>query len=194
MDWIDLKEEYIIPYKVLGVIEYPNGTIKYGHFPEVAPKAYLITVFAPIGSKEIKIVESALSKDIPLEYARFLSACSNGLNLFITCFSLYGYMEKIDRRSDAIPMPFSLEMLNRYERPRNSKDSFFFIGGYNCDGSKLYIDIETGKVHYCKRNNSTSLYCWESFDAMLISEMKRLTSLFDEAGRIKVPYEQTLPV
>lgn len=96
-------------------------------------------------------MESSIGYAIPNEYSSFLMDFSNGLNLFITCFCLYGFMGKINRQIGATPQPFSLSLLNIYERPKNSKDTFFFIGGYDYDGSKLYIDKLTGEVHYCKK-------------------------------------------
>jgi len=38
-------------------------------------------------------------------------------------------------------------------------------------------------VHYCDRDDATSLFQWETFEQMLISELKRIYSLFDERGR-----------
>lgn len=190
----ELKKEYILPYENLGVKRYSNGTTKYGHVPEVAPQAYLITVFNPISTEELNALESSIGYAIPNEYSSFLMDFSNGLNLFITCFCLYGFVGKINRQIGAAPQPFSLSLLNIYERPKNSKDTFFFIGGYDYDGSKLYIDKQTGEVHYCKKNDSASLYCWKNFEDMLSSEIKRLSSLFDDNGKIKIPYEKTLPI
>lgn len=147
----DLKKMYILPYENIGIKRYRNGTTKYGHAPEVASQAYIITVFNPISTMELKVLESSLNQSIPNEYSSFLVDCSNGLNLFVTCFCLYGFVGKINRQIGSTPQPFSLRLLNIHERPKNSKDSFFFIGGYDYDGSKLYIDKQTGKVHYCKK-------------------------------------------
>lgn len=190
----ELKKKYILPYENLGIKSYNNGTIKYGHIPDVAPQAYLITVFSPISTIELSILESSIGQDIPNEYSSFLMNFSNGLNLFLSRFCLYGFVSRINRQIGAIPQPFSLSQLNIYEHPKNSKDTFFFIGGYDYDGSKLYIDKQTGEVHYCKKNDSTSLYHWKNFDDMFSSEIKRLSAFFDDNGRMKVPYEKILPI
>lgn len=66
----------------------------------------------------------------------------------------------------------------------------FFIGGYRYDGSKLYIDSEDGKVHFCKRRDASSLLAWDSFEDMLLSESKRIFTLYDDRGRMLVPSEK----
>lgn len=70
----------------------------------------------------------------------------------------------------------------------------FFIGGYRYDGSKLYIDSEDGKVHFCKRRDASSLLAWDSFEDMLLSESKRIFTLYDDRGRMLAPSEKTLPI
>ena len=52
--------------------------------------------------------------------------------------------------------PFSIITANIRERPRNAADDHFFIGGYDWDGSYLYIDKRTSTVHYCDRDDATS--------------------------------------
>ena len=65
-----------------------------------------------------------------------------------------------NRNPNATPEPYGLIESNIYERPKNAKDTYFFIGGYRYDGSKLYIDSENGKVHFCKSRDATSLLSW----------------------------------
>ena len=77
------------------------------------------------------------------------------------------------------------------KKPKNAKDTYFFIGGYRYDGSKLYIDSEDGKVHFCKRRDASSLLAWDSFEDMLLSESKRIFTLYDDRGRMLVPSEKS---
>lgn len=114
---------------------------------------------------------------------------SNGLHLFFH-FSLYGMRKSYNRNPNATPEPYGLIEPNIYERPKNAKDTYFFIGGYRYDGSKLYIDSENGKVHFCKSRDATSLLSWDSFEDMLISESQRLFTLYDDRGRMLVSREK----
>lgn len=57
-----------------------------------------------------------------------------------------------------------------------------FIGGYDWDGSCLYIDNSDGSVHLCKEWDTTSLKRWDSFYNMILSEVKRLKDLYGENG------------
>ena len=56
-----------------------------------------------------------------------------------------------------------------------------FIGSYDWDGSLLYMTTDE-KVHFCNRDDSTSLFIWDSLSSMLISELKRLYNIFDSHG------------
>lgn len=189
----EIKRDFILPFQKLGVKEYENGTIEYGHVPHFAPQAYLINVYSPINNVELQTLQDELKRNIPEQYNSFLTEISNGLCLFLY-FNLYGHISSLDRSPDAPPQAFPLDIPNIYERPKNSKDSYFYIGGYRYDGSKLYIDELTGKVHYCKRRDATSLFSWDSFDEMLLSETKRLFKLFDDKGIMLVSSNETLPV
>lgn len=186
---------FLLPFSELGEKKFENGrTIEYGYAPEVAEQAYMVELFSTLTNSELADLEAKLNSNIPSQYRDFLSTGSNGLILFYGYFSLYGYVKKNDRSMEAVPQPFPLDIPNIYERPANSKKNYFFIGGYRYDGSQLYIDTSTGKVHYCKMKDATSLYCWNSFDEMLESEIPRIISLFDKHGRIEGSKSKTLPV
>jgi hypothetical protein len=107
--------------------------------------------------EEIYIIENEIKTDIPFGYKDFLMNYSNGINILSSTFSLYGLRKNNNREIDADRQPYSVITPNIFERPKNAKSNFFFIGGYNWDGSHLYIDIETNIVHYCKRWNAKSL-------------------------------------
>ncbi len=119
---------------------------------------------------------------------------SNGLNVFVGEFSLYGLRKDLGRTIEASRQPYSPDIANIYERPKNAEKSYFFIGGYKWDGSNLYIDTKTNLVHFCDRWDATSLYKWNSFEEMLVSEIKRLVKLFGENGKITDAKLYTTPV
>lgn len=161
-----------------------TGALLIGRAPHVAPQAWLHKIYPVLSNDDIAKLETDLRTTIPNEYKHFLQHCSNGLNVFVSEFSLDGLRKQLGRSIAASRQPYGLDIPNVDERPENAKDSYFFIGGYSWDGSKLYIDKETKKVHYCARWDATSLYQWNSFEEMLLSEVKRLINLFDENGVI----------
>jgi hypothetical protein len=89
----------------------------------------------------------------------------------------------LGRTDEASRQPFALSTPNSYERPKNSKNSYFFIGFYSWgDGFEVYLDSNTNQVYCCNRHDATPLIEWESFEVMLTSEVERLISLHDENG------------
>ncbi len=142
----------------------------------------LNSIYPVLIEEDIIHLEKELETKIPTAYKLFLLHNSNGLNVFTSSFGLDGLRKELGRTIEDSRQPFSLITPNTIEKPKNAKEGYFFIGGYEWDGSKLYIDKETGKVHYCDRWDATSLYEWSSFEEMIVSEVKRITSLFDEKG------------
>lgn len=65
----------------------------------------------------------------------------------------------------------------------------FFIGGYDWDGSQVYL-TEDGKVHFCTPDDCSSLKEWDSLDIFLKSEIHRISLLFDDKG---VEFDETTP-
>lgn len=175
----------------LGCRALENGTQLIGHVPHVAPEAWLHLVFAPLTDTEIReLEEKILKRAIPAVYKEFLTL-SNGLSLFSGSLSLDGFRKNYIRTGDAVWQPFALETPNIYERPRDARDSCFFIGGYKRDGSMLFLENE--RAFRCARNSVTPLNEWKDFWEMLVSETARLCTLFDDRGRKIDPKGSTTP-
>ena len=115
------------------------------------------------------------------------------MHLFHRCLNLYGLQGELHRRSGALG-PFSLEIPNCYERPRNADEDCFFIGSYSYDASRLYMRRDGEQVYYCARYDATPLLQWDSFSAMLTEEIQRLRSIHDPQGRLQVERVKTLPI
>lgn len=96
---------------------------------------------------------------------------------------LYGYRYNYIRDMDHVWQPYSIIEVNKYkyERPLNASEDMFFIGGYEWDGSHLYMTPDQ-RVHFCRRDDSQSLIFWDSLHSMLVSEIERLYTLFDSNG------------
>lgn len=147
-----------------------------------------------LSEQETAELETLLDTTIPPEYRYFLQNISNGMNVLVDELCLFGKRNNYIRTSmDATRQPFNLRDALE-EKPRNATCDMFFIGGYSWDGSKLYIDKRNNSVHYCKRYDSTSLKSWDSLAEMIISEVKRLYSLFDLDGKQIDENKSTIPV
>jgi hypothetical protein len=189
----ELKNE-LFKFRNLGEEVAQNGTLLIGRAPHVAPQAWLHSIYPVLNEQDIRDLEDEVKADIPLSYKEFLMNCSNGLGLFVGKFSLYGLRKQLGRSIEASRQPFSPVIANVDERPTNAKESYFIIGGYKWDGSKLYIDKDTNQVHFCDRRDTTSLYSWDSFETMVVSEVRRICTLFDEKGVVIDAKRYTTPI
>jgi hypothetical protein len=181
-------------YDYLGKNELSNGAVLVGKAPHIASQAWLHRIFAPLTIDEIDELQKDCKQIIPLDYKKFLFV-TNGLGVFNTELSLYGKRTNYIRNvENAAGLPFDITTPNTLERIKNLGDNKLIIGSYFYDGSKLYIDNVTSKVHLCDRYDATSLYEWPSFDEMLDSEIKRLVTLFDKLGRQIDENRSTLPI
>ncbi len=189
----DSLNKLILKYDYLGVEYSENGTQLIGKAPFLGINAWLNKLYPKLTDEDIIQLKSELKSDIPVDYEDFLRNFSNGLNILSSTFCLYGLRKQIGRGIEASRQPYSLITPNIFEKPKNSKENYFFIGGYNWDGSHLYIDKETKCVHFCKRWDATSLFMWCSFEDMLYSEISRIYLLFDENGKEFNEEISTLP-
>ncbi|UKB82717.1 SMI1/KNR4 family protein [Chryseobacterium sp. MEBOG06] len=176
--------EFIYKFSNLGLDSSSDGAIMIGKAPFKGPEAWLNIIYPKVKEEEIAILERELNTTIPESYKHFLMGYSNGGNFLSSTLSLYGFRRQLTRDPKANSrQPFSPISANIYEQPDNAKESYFFIGSYQWDRSRLYIDKDTNIVHCCERWDATSKVQWSSFEEMLLSELKRLYRLFDDKGK-----------
>lgn len=186
--------EFIYKFEKLGLSSSSDGAMLIGKAPHIAPEAWLNEVFPVLDIEEIEHLEEELKETLPQEYKDFLMNYSNGLIILTSTLSLYGLRRRMTRDiKQNSRQPYSIITSNVHERPENAGNNIFFIGSYQWDGSHLYIDKETNKVHCCERWDATSKIQWDSFQEMLISELKRLYTFFDDEGRELDEDASTLP-
>ena len=180
-DYSEIKE-LILKFSFLGIEESKStGALLIGRAPHIAESAWLNRLYSPIDKNEIIKMEDGISKKIPTSYVDFLTNFSNGLNILGDTLCLFGYRSNYVRTVDFSWQPYSLISFNKYDKPRNSTGEMLFIGSYYWDGSLLYMTTDE-KVHFCNRDDSTSLFIWDSLSSMLISELKRIYNIFDSSG------------
>ncbi len=194
MDYFEEVKKELFKFRKLGEEKSDNGTMLIGKAPHIAQFAWLHEIYPVLSNEDIITIERELGTSVPEDYRLFLQNGSNGLGVFVAKFYLLGLRKELGRTIEASRQPYSLNTSNIDERADKAKDSYFFIGGYKWDGSKVYIDKNTNKVHYCARWDATSLYTWDSFEEMIVSEVRRITALFDSNGTIIKKGTPTTPV
>lgn len=184
----------IYKFENLGIANSSDGAIMIGKAPHKGSEAWLNIIYPKMDTEEISLLEKELGTEIPSDYKDFLMNYSNGCNFLSSTLSLYGLRRHLIRDPKANSrQPFSMIPANIYERPDNAQERYFFIGSYQWDGSRLYIDKDTNIVHCCGRYAAESKGQWLTFEEMLLSEFKRLYHFFDEEGKEIDEDVSTLP-
>lgn len=186
--------ELIYKFSNLGLDSSSDGARMIGKAPFKGSEAWINIIYPKVITEEISLLEKELNSTIPKDYKYFLMNYSNGGNFLSSTLSLDGLRRRLTRDPKANSrQPFSIITPNVYERPENAKENYFFIGGYKWDGSLLYIDKDTNIVHCGSPDDATSKVQWSSFEEMLLSELKRLYTFFDDEGRELDEDVSTLP-
>ena len=178
-------------YKHWAHKETDDGTLLIGNPYKDKPFWWLIHIFPKVQSNKLKEF-SKTKLCIPLVYLDFLEKVSNGLLLFLGTLSLHGIRENYSRAL-GVEQPFDILTPNIKERPKSAKETYFFFGSYNWDGSQLYIDTANNHVYLAKRYTLEMIYEWSSFEEFINTEIPRICSLFDDNGEQINPDESTLP-
>lgn len=180
MHYYSLISNVLENAKKSGFQKLDDGTLLLCSLPQLAEEAWLHQIFKGLSVKQIVQLEDQLSKKIPQPYRNFLEEM-NGAIFYSGSLALDGFRENYSRDKN-IWQPFDLLTPNVYERLADAKNSYFFIGSYNCDGSLLYIDTDNNSVFRCSRDTSKPLNRWNDFEEMMKFEVNRLSSFFDEKG------------
>lgn len=194
-DKFDLIRTLLLKYSAFGCEKTKNGATLIGHPSYLRDNWWIVVLFHILTDDYIKEIEKICSIKLPASYVYFLENVSNGLVFQFGTFYLYGYVTIFNRDIEN-RQPFDIFTPNVDERDfySNLKQNMFIIGGYNEDGSQLYIDTLTGRIYLCSECDSAPLYSWECFEDMLISELTRLYSLYTEDGRPIDSEKTTLPI
>ncbi len=192
MDYFERILEIVASYESLGVRSLADGTKLTGHVPHVAPQAWFQQVYPALDQFEIERLEESVGIKFPQVFVDFLKR-ANGLYLFSGHLYICGVRKNFSRSIEAAWQPFSIFTPNIDERPRGAKPAFLFVGGYESDGSQLYIDTSDLSVCRCSARSAKPLHKWASFEMMLESEVRRLATHFDSQGRLLDPKRPTTP-
>lgn len=174
--------ELILEAKGLGYEITPNGAELFGFVldEEFGIKRWWHYLFPALTITQQDELQESCKTQIPSSLREFLSH-SNGVNLFSDALCIYGLRLGNDRTSKEA-YPYAMDIPNTFERPEDAKPNHLFIGGFNWDGTLLYMDTETGKVYRCQKRTVKPINEWPDFWTMLLSEAKRIKSLFAPSG------------
>jgi hypothetical protein len=154
---------------------------------------WLHAVFAPLKDGDIDTLEQQVGLAIP-ESLRRLYRITNGLNLFSDELSIDGLRRSFARTADNAWQPYSLVEPNTLERPSGATKDELFIGGYSYDGSRIKLNLKTGKVAACQAEAAKEVFAqWPDLPTFLRKEYERLAKLFDDELDLIDPDASTLP-
>lgn len=177
----------------LGAKITKNGDRLIGHIPHVGSMAYLNIVFGPLTKVQISEIVNIIGHALPNDLERFYLLANGGS--FFDSIEIYGLRRDYDRSiSDNVYQPISMDYLNVTDKVDGKLENMTFFGSYNWDGSKLFMLNEDQRVFMCSANSAAHiLHEWPNFEQFLLSEMQRLSKLFDSNGKIKDEDSPTIP-
>ena len=162
----------------------------YCHVPDVAPYAYLHTIYAPADSE----ILGTSSVHIPKAWCSFLKI-QNGADLFSNALFIYGMRRKghmHDRSSNYSTSAFSLEEANAHPVLRKFPMDIQ-VGNYGYNGARVLLSRDDLSIKVVSRSGEREILKWKSIEVFLRSEISRLASLFSGSGKLLVNEELTLP-
>lgn len=195
MNNYQLLHELMLKFSKLGIKNIKEtGATLIGYAPHIGIEAWLNCLYPVLSTSDLYKLEEELKRPIPEDYKEFLTSFSNGLNILCDTLSLYGLRLNYSRNPQSVWQPYSIiEMNNKFNKPMNAGEQMLFIGSYDWDGSKIYMD-DNNFVYYCLQNDATPIMKWDSLSSMLISEINRLYELFDSKGKQLNEELRTTPI
>lgn len=181
MQYLDkLKSKIIADYGHLGHETIADWEL-IARAPHIAKLAWLFKFYKNLDEQELNQMRNQLGQNIPKPLAEFY-ACTNGLELFNTTFSISGYVHLL-KREIGYWQPFPI-LSKHLSRPKNATENHFYFGGWDWDSSLAYMDIHSGRVYRCSEDDATPLNQWNSLEDLLFSEYARLVLLHDDKGKL----------
>lgn len=173
-------------------VSYETGTAKmYFHIPWIGPGAYLHTVFKP--ANEAQLEQASQELCISPWWKDFLRV-QNGANLFLNSLYIFGVVHPSMLRVRTVEarIPFDIEEQNR-EASLSSLGNWLQIGAYGYSGTRILLDRTTNMVQAEHPTGKCSPMRWAHPESWIRSELKRLSLLFSQDGRLLTDERLTEP-
>ena len=192
MNFSEVKEVLYKRYSHLGVKKNSDGTELIGEVPEVAPYAFLHSIYHGLSNKEILDIENLIGFQLPLAVKKMYETF-NGLTLFVDTLNIYGLRKNNNRSIESSWQPYDIRTYNVEERIEGATESMLFIGGYSLNGNKVYFNMKNECVYLCSKDNISPLAKWSSLEEWLTTEVNRLINLHNDKG-LNIPFRSTVPI
>ena len=159
-----------------GDVTNEAGTRLIGHMPEIAPKAFMHLVYAPLSESELLDLTARLGTPLPAQLKQFLCN-ANGLSIFLDDMRVFGYVPVPAKRRVTIHVHhFStdLVLVNVSARVRGLDEGAIAVGRYRIDGSYVSINEDGTANRFDPRGGAPSR-TWPDFDTWLVSEIAAMS-------------------
>lgn len=152
------------------------GTRLIGHVPQIAPKAYMHVVYAPLTEAQLREFRGRLGRPVPAEYGEFLTH-ANGLSLFVGEMRVLGYVPTMRRASTSVHnYPSNVMIPNVSARIAGLSHGAVVVGWYRADGSYVAIEENGTVIQLDSKLRVGCMQTWPSFDSWVTSEILAMTS------------------
>jgi len=159
----------------------------------VAPYAYLNIIYKPCPQELLAAVHSELR--LPQSLVDFYKLW-NGSRMFLGALSVRGCLSQgqlLNRSDPSALLPFDLREPDRGLASRLETKGLLRIGTYNSDGSIVCISHDSGRVEcYVGADLGRVRQGWASVQEWLMSEISRISLLFDSKGNRLVTDDRLL--
>lgn len=146
-----------------------TGTQLIGHAPEIAPKAYIHSIYKPLTKNELIEFKERIPKELPLQVEKFLML-ANGLMLFNGEIRVFGYVP-IERVAATKIHNYPPNILVSNESIL--KIDLFAIGWYQSDQSNVFL-LSDGKVVRVDEQGDV-MSTWYDIENWISNEILRLS-------------------
>lgn len=179
----DLIRQHVGRYAHLGAETAPNGAVCTGYVRHVPGGAWLHKTYPPLTKEGVGRMVRLIRRKLPAALHEFYLE-ANGLGYMLDTLILAGLPESTVRSPDAPPMPYSIEVLDGQDRPRDARDDMVFFGAYDYDFSRLYMRENDSRVFYCAFDSAEPIGEWPSLYDCLHSEFSRIDGLRNRNGEL----------
>jgi hypothetical protein len=170
-----------------------ESTLVFLHMPWKAPQAYLHVFFRGVSGETLNNFMLNEGMLLPPHVHDYLMQF-NGGSFFQGSLSLFGITNGTVSRDPMRRQPFDIRLYNKQSRPSNAKPDEFYIGGYDWDGSLIFVRENDSKVYRRDRKSGEIKNTWISFDQFLEQELMRIRQLVNRDGTWIDPNAPTCPL
>lgn len=182
----ELLDSVLAKWQECGWRDATNGARLICPMPEIAPQAWMHSVYPPLKPSQIKDLEAALGRPIPPGLREFYGRF-HGCHLFsfLEELAIYGWAPVVYREGDKAWIPWSITVLNhKNERFRGCPPEYFFFGSCRGQARLVFPDPSKDNTVMLVDHATGQQYTeWPGFWECLLDEIKRLDQAFEDTRK-----------